>query len=97
MPVSEVYWIGPIAGDLIQTLFLAVMYAYSRESLTKGLLGGIQFGFFYAITSLVGSTLILTSLTNVAPTFLWWVWAGFQTLYAVSVGAIFSIGWDEED
>jgi len=97
VPVSDVYWIGPIAGDLIQTLFLAILYVYARPSLPNGLVGGILFGIVYAITANMGVTLVLTSLTNVAPTLIWWVWAGFQTLYAIIAGSVFSIGWDEED
>lgn len=96
VPVADVYWIGPIAGDLVQTLFLAILYVYARESLPKGLVGGILFGLIYAITSALGTTLVLSNLTQVAPTLLWWVWACFQTIYAMTVGSIFSIGWDEE-
>jgi hypothetical protein len=96
VPVADVYWIGPIAGDLIQTLFLSFLYVYSKENLPVGLVGGILFGLIYAITAFVGPTLILTNLTNFVPLQLAWVWVGFQTLFSVAVGAILSIGWDEQ-
>lgn len=97
VPVADIYWIGPIAGDLIQTLFLAFMFAYSRASLPNGLIGGILFGLVYSMTAFVGMTLVLSNLTNIVPTSLWWIWVGYETLYAIIVGSIFSIGWETDE
>ncbi|TGN06901.1 hypothetical protein [Leptospira ilyithenensis] len=97
VPIADVYWVGPIAGDLLQTLFLGILYGYAKENLPKGLVGGLLFGLLFSLTAYVGLVLFLSNLIQITPTILWWVWAGYQTLFALATGAIYSIGWDSSD
>ncbi|GBF50187.1 hypothetical protein LPTSP4_17110 [Leptospira ryugenii] len=96
VPMHEVYWIGPIAGDLIQCFFLALLFVFSKQQLPEGLVGGILFGFLFAITAYVGPVLLLTNLTNLTANYVWWVWVAFQTLFSITVSSIYSIGWQED-
>ncbi|TGN18937.1 hypothetical protein [Leptospira idonii] len=95
--MTDVYWLGPVAGDLIQSLFMAILFAYAREGLPEGLLGGLGFGILFSLGAVVGPTLFLSTLTQFAPTSLLWVWAGYQTLFSIVAGSIYSIGWDSEE
>lgn len=97
MPLGDIYWIGPIVADLIQSLFFGVLYGFAQPGLPKGISGGLLFGISFAICAYVAPAFYCYNLMQIQPSNLWWVWAGFQSVFAVTAGMINSLGWEERD
>lgn len=97
VPITDVFWLGPVFSDLTFTLAFGFLYALMKESLPQGLVGGFLVGILVSIIGFVSPMLWTLSLTNFAPTQLVWVWVAYYSLFTISTAVIYSVGWKEEE
>lgn len=97
VPITDVFWIGPVFSDLSFTLSFGFLYALMKESLPQGLVGGFLVGILVSIIGFVSPMLWTLSLTNFAPTVLVWVWVAYYAIFTISTAVIYSVGWNSED
>jgi predicted membrane-bound spermidine synthase len=94
--IADVYWLGPIAADFLGIFALGFLYAFVKNGLPEGLVGGILFGFAFSIAAFVAPVLFVTSLTIIAPTALWWIWVLFLSMQTLVVSSVYSVSLSEK-
>lgn len=97
VPVAEIYWLGPISAEFIGIFVIGFLYTLIQKGLPEGLVGGLLFGFLFSIAGFVSPTLFLTTLTNLAPNSLWWIWVLFLSLQTITVSSIYSVSLTERN
>lgn len=97
VPITDVFWLGPVFSDLSFTLAFGFLYVLMKESLPQGLVGGFLVGILVSIIGFVSPMLWTLSLTNFAPSALVWVWVAYYSIFTISTAVIYSVGWNTED
>ena len=95
--IADVYWLGPITADFIGIFALGYLYSLVKSGLPEGLVGGILFSLSFSLAAYVSPVLFVTSLTNIAPLALWWIYVLFLSLQAIIVTSIYSISFSEKE
>ncbi|EPG74325.1 hypothetical protein LEP1GSC058_3578 [Leptospira fainei serovar Hurstbridge str. BUT 6] len=97
VPITEIFWIGPIAADLIQVFFVGLLITFARAALPIGILGGILAGFVFSVAAFVAPILSILHLTRAVPTQIAWLWVFYQSVLILIASLIYSYSSEEEE
>lgn len=95
--IADVYWLGPISAEFLGIFFLGLLFYLVKSGLPEGLVGGLLFGTVFSIAAFVAPVLFLTTLTQVAPAALWWIWVLFLTIQTITVSSIYSVSISDKE
>jgi hypothetical protein len=97
LPIAEVYWLVPIAAEILLIFTLGALYYLCRTGLPFGLVGGLLFGALVSLFAFVSPNLILLEFTKAIPANLSWIWVLYLSLQVMIVSGVYSVSFSETE
>ncbi|TGK37859.1 hypothetical protein EHO65_15215 [Leptospira andrefontaineae] len=96
VPMSQVFWIGPIVADILEVFFIGILASLVRPALPYGLLGGLLTGICFSIAAFVAPALAISQFTGAFPVKLVWLWVFYQSVLSILASFVFTFTSEED-